>query len=99
MDNDQNNSNFGQGNPAGFNVPTGSDRGTSTSLGANTTSGGTDTPTCAHCGATIGENQTRGLEQFLGRIGISEDMVSNLKSSLQNVDVDEYLNTAREYLK
>jgi len=26
-------------------------------------------------------------------------MISNLKSSMQNVDVEEYLNTAREYLR
>jgi hypothetical protein len=26
-------------------------------------------------------------------------MVNNLKSSFSNVDIDEYLNTAREYLK
>ena len=32
-------------------------------------------------------------------IGISEDMVANLKNSMQNIDVEEYLNTAREYLK
>ena len=26
-------------------------------------------------------------------------MINNLKSSVQNIDVEEYLNTAREYLK
>ena len=56
-------------------------------------------PTCGvtHGGANAGVN--KGLEQFLGRLGISDEMVSNLKSSMQNVDVEEYLNTAREYLK
>ena len=33
------------------------------------------------------------------QLGISEEMVNNLKSSMQNVEIDEYLNTAREYLK
>ena len=47
--------------------------------------------------APIGVN--RGLEQFLGKLGISDDMIANLKSSMQNVDVEEYLNTARDYLK
>ena len=99
MDNDQNNnSGFGQSNPAGFGTSAGNDRGTTSSFGGTST-GRTDNETCAHCGAAIGEGQSRGLEQFLGRIGLSDDMVSNLKSSLQNVDVDEYLNTAREYLK
>ena len=48
---------------------------------------------------TCGQPANRGLEQFLGKLGISEDMINNLKSSLQNVDVEEYLNTARTYLK
>jgi len=50
---------------------------------------------CEHCGRPT----NRGLEQFLGRLGISDDMIDNLKSSMQNVDVEEYLNTARDYLK
>ena len=40
-----------------------------------------------------------GLEPVLGRLGITDDMVNNLKGQFQNVDIDEYLNTAREYLK
>ena len=52
---------------------------------------------CAHCGQSL--NQNGGLEQFLGKLGISDDMLANLKSSIQNVDLDEYLNTARDYLK
>jgi len=54
---------------------------------------------CPACGTKHNTGVNRGLEQFLGRIGISEEMVNNLKSSMQNVDVEEYLNTAREYLK
>ena len=57
----------------------------------------TETETCAHCGQAL--NQTAGLEQFLGRVGISEDMINNLKTQMQNVDIEEYLNTARDYLK
>ena len=56
--------------------------------------------TCASCGRSMHDIGTNaGLEQFLGRIGISEEMVNKLKTSMQNVDFDEYLNTAREYLK
>jgi hypothetical protein len=51
--------------------------------------------TCDRCGQPL----NRGLEQFLGRLGISDDMINNLKSSMQDVDVEEYLNTARDYLK
>jgi len=54
--------------------------------------------TCSSCGAKFG-GVNNGLEQFLGRLGISEEMVNNLKTSMQNVDVEEYLNTARDYLK
>jgi hypothetical protein len=58
---------------------------------------GTEEQYCTHCGHALGES--KGLEQFLGRLGISGDMFSNLKGQFQNVDIDEYLNTAREYLK
>ena len=58
---------------------------------------GVDTGTCASCGQPLGGS--RGLEQFLGKLGISEEMISNLKTQMQNVDVEEYLNTARDYLK
>ncbi len=57
----------------------------------------TASETCPHCGQPMYQN--RGLEQFLGRIGISEDMINNLKTQMQNVDVEEYLNVARDYLK
>lgn len=68
--------------------------GTGTGGGYNVSSG-TDTGTCPTCGRSSGG----GLEQFLGRLGITDEMVSNLKGQFQNVDIDEYLNTARTYLK
>jgi len=68
-----------------FGVSSASDRGTDT---------GSDT--CAHCGQSLNR---AGLEQFLGRLGINDEMINNLKTQFQNVDVDEYLNTARDYLK
>ena len=77
----------------GFGTARGSDFG-----GANAPSASTAPHTCPTCGATHG-GVNRGLDQFLGRLGISEEMVNNLKSSMQNVDVEEYLNTARDYLK
>jgi hypothetical protein len=51
---------------------------------------------CPTCGQS--KNQNRGLEQFLGRLGVSDDMISNLKTQMQNVDMEQYLNTARDYL-
>jgi ATP-dependent helicase/DNAse subunit B len=41
----------------------------------------------------------RELEEFLSRLGLSEEMVTNLKTKLENVDIEEQLNTAREYLR
>lgn len=54
------------------------------------------TGVCPTCGQPT---TNRGLEQLLAKLGISDEMIDNLKSSFQNVDVDEYLNTARDYLK
>jgi hypothetical protein len=53
------------------------------------------TGNCAACGRPL----DRGLEQFLGKLGISDDMINNLRNSMQNVDIEEYLNTARDYLR
>jgi len=52
---------------------------------------------CPACGRS--DQVNRGLEDFLARLGISDDMVSKLKMSIQYVAVEEYLNTARDYLK
>jgi hypothetical protein len=51
---------------------------------------------CPCCGKSIQDG--RGLEQFLERLGITEDMINNLKGDFQNVDIDEYLQTAHDYL-
>ena len=66
-------------------------------FGMTSASESSGTGLCPHCGQSMKGNT--GLEQFLGRLGINEDMISNLRSQFQNVDIDEYLNTAREYLK
>ena len=72
-----------------------------TNLGGGTGTGGfgvssaTDTGNCPTCG----QSRNGGLEQFLGRLGINDDMINNLKGQFQNVDIDEYLTTARDYLK
>ncbi|HEV7921940.1 MAG TPA: hypothetical protein VGR02_14215 [Thermoanaerobaculia bacterium] len=87
--------------PGGFGASSGSDLGGgSTGIGNNTGSSSFGaTNTGADICPTCGQSKNRGLEQFLGRIGISEEMINNLKNSMQSVDVDEYLNTARDYLK
>lgn len=77
----------GSGSSA-FGVTSASDTGT----GAEGATGN-----CPHCGQSLKSGS--GLEQFLGRLGITEEMISNLKGQFQNVEIDEYLNTAREYLK
>jgi len=71
-------------NRSGFGATSATDSGTSGTTG-----------TCERCGQPL----NRGLEQFLGKLGISDEMINNIKSSFDNVDVEEYLNTARDYLK
>lgn len=85
-------SSYGSGTGSGGGYGTGSGGTGSGGYGA---SSGTDTGTCPTCGRA----SSGGLEHFLSRLGITDDMVSNLKGQFQNVDIDEYLNTARTYLK
>ena len=99
MDQQNPNTDWGTGSTGSMSGGT----GTSTGLGSDTnTTGGfgvssaTDTGLCPTCGQST---RGGGLDQFLGRLGINEDMINNLKGQFQNVDIDEYLNTAREYLK
>ena len=54
-----------------------------------------DAGTCPHCG----QSTNGALEQFLEMLGISEDRIKNLKTSIENVNVEEYLDTARDYLR
>lgn len=44
---------------------------------------------CPHCGAS---NSEGGIDALLGRLGISNEM-------LENLDVDQLMTTAREYMK
>ena len=76
-------------------TPLGNNTGANTTRSSETGSNGT----CAHCGQSLNSGTNRGLEQFLGKIGISDDVVDNLKNQFQNVDVEQYLNTARDYLQ
>jgi hypothetical protein len=85
--------NSGTGTGAsGSTLGSGSDFSTKSAFG---TQSATDDALCPHCG----QSKSRGLEQFLGRLGITDEMLGNLKGQFQNVDIDEYMNTAREYLK
>jgi hypothetical protein len=83
----------GSSTGSGTGSPYGVTSATEPGTGGNTASG---TDTCPHCGQSMNRG---GLEQFLGRLGITDDMIDNLKTQFQNVEIDEYLNTAREYLK
>ena len=86
-------SSTGSGTGSPFGVTSATDRGTDAGTGTGT---GSEASFCPHCGQSLNRG---GLEQFLGRLGITDDMINNLKSQFQNVEIDEYLNTAREYLK
>jgi hypothetical protein len=70
-----------------------------TSSGGNGSMASASSGYCPTCGQSRASSANNGLEQFLGRLGINDEMITNLKSSIQNVDVEEYLTTAREYLK
>lgn len=83
-------SGFGTGT-SGFGTTSGTDAGSTGTSGTSTDGG-----FCPHCGQSM---KGGGLEQFLGRLGITDEMINNLKSQFQNVEIDEYLNTARDYLK
>jgi hypothetical protein len=74
-----------------FGVTSATDGGTSSNTGTSSSTG-----SCPHCGQSLNRG---GLEQFLGHLGITDDMIDNLKTQFQNVEIDEYLTTAREYLK
>lgn len=111
---DQQNSNWGTGSTGSMGGGTTGTTGT-TGTGTGTTygsgtgggiGGGTGTGTggfgvssATEVCPTCGRSNSGGLEQFLGRLGITEDMIGNLKNQFANVDIDEYLNTARTYLK
>lgn len=68
---------------------------TETQGGFGTTSA-TDSGTCPTCGQATSR---AGVEQLLGHLGITPEMIDHLKSQFKNVDIDEYMNTARDYLK
>ena len=72
-------------NNTGFGATNATDSGSSRASGA----------VCDHCGKPI----NRGLDEFLGKLGVTDEAIRQLKSQLQNVDVEEYLNTARDYIK
>ena len=50
-------------------------------------------PTCGHTAL-----RSSGVDQFLSKIGLSEEMVNKLKTSVSNINFDEYVGTARDYL-
>ncbi|HXG58536.1 MAG TPA: hypothetical protein VNL91_05910 [Thermoanaerobaculia bacterium] len=53
------------------------------------TSGGFDRDVCPHCGSSKNRG---GIEALLGQLGISSEM-------LENLDIDQLVNSARDYLK
>ncbi len=59
--------------------------------------GASPTDICEHCGSPL--SNTSALESFLARLGLNDQMVEKLKSSVDSAEVEQYLTTAREYLK
>ena len=75
---------------SGFGVESGSDQ----RLGADASHSAGVCPTCGQSRLA----QNHGLEQFLGRLGIREEIVRKLATSIQNADIEEAVRTAREQL-
>ena len=92
---DQQNPNTNAGWAGGTSGASSGTSGTTGAGGFNVASG-TDAGVCSHCGQSLNRG---GLDQFLNRLGIDDEMINNLKTQFQNVEIDEYLNTARDYLK
>jgi hypothetical protein len=89
-------SGMGSGGSTGSLGSMGENFGAASGGTGNEGSGGDEDNMCPTCGQ---QKDRGGMGQFLGRLGITDEMVSNMKSSWDNVDIDEYLNTARDYLK
>ena len=60
-----------------------------------------DTPTtpATNICPTCGQPTNRGVDQFFANLGLSDEVIDSLRASLQNVDIEEYLQSARAYLK
>ena len=52
---------------------------------------------CPTCGRSSIE-QNRGLHEFLGRLGISEESIENLKGKIEDADIEEMIGAARDHL-
>jgi hypothetical protein len=52
---------------------------------------------CEHCGSPV--SNASALEQFLARLGLNDKMIEKLKGSIDSEEVEQYLTTARDYLK
>src|SRR5437868_7188845 len=65
-----------------------------------TESGSTAASTCAACGQSLrGSGTNNAIEELLGRLGLSDEMIDNLRTSMANIDIEDYLDTARQYLR
>ncbi len=65
-----------------------------------------DTPMSSGYGETASRESSGGaagispgLEQLLRRIGVSDAMIENIRTSLQDVNLEEYLDDARNLLR
>src|SRR5258706_9136707 len=60
-----------------------------------TESGSTAASTRAACGQSLRRSGTNNaIEELLGRLGLSDEMIDNLRTSMANVDIEDYLDTA-----
>jgi len=50
---------------------------------------------CPHCGQRI----NAGLEQFLGKLGVDQDVIDRIRKKIDEADIEQHLNQARDYLR
>ncbi len=96
--------------PASFSTGTEATKSTSTPLMGGSTAevltSHSHSEKCDSCGtplmggkpAQFGDPGTA-LDGLLGSLGVNSEMLGKVKETLSKVDVDEYLSTAREYMK
>jgi hypothetical protein len=81
--------------------------GTSSAPGTGESSTGSDISTNvrsmeSHTCTTCGEQHTPGseasFEKLLGRLGLSEEAITRMRGSIENLDLESYFNQAKDYL-
>jgi hypothetical protein len=73
--------------------------GTTPGTGTQSTSPQYEPHPCPTCGEQHAAGTTEaGFEAMLGKLGLSDDAIAKMRTSLENLDMEAYFNHAKEYL-